>query len=598
MVSNTTSDVSLPGADWRDRVALWGFGLLWVLPFIQPLHDRPMLHFHSEWLAVAVAVAGCALLLVRGGAAIAAPRAALWLLALLAWIGLQLIWVRPVFPQSAHGYMIYLGWAGLVMLAAGSLRERLGLPVVAEVVAWCALAGGVLDAAAGLMQIYGAPDWLAPYVLPGGEVTSIIGNARQQNHLGDHVMMGLAGVVYLHGAGRLPRTVMAVGAAVMLPALALCASRSVLAYFLWLLILTGAAWGCAMRGGLSATFARRGLSVLALLLATFLLLQALLPWLSGTFGIETVTTFEKMAVSSEDVAGMGVRLQLWEGAWRIFLESPWLGWGADSFAWHYFRVTEQAGLLGYTMHSHNLLLEVLVCFGVIGGILLAGIFLPWLAAQRRHLAEPATWLLLALLGVMGIHAMLELPFWYAHFLGLAAFLVGAGDVHRRLLPAASRIVIAIVVLVAAWGALSTARGFRDIASLWVEKQSITQLNMRYRRAAENPLLRTTAQSVIADANALDRQQIRAKLALNTRIMHWRPYPRVVYRQVALMTLAGETAASERLLERALRIYPQHHRFMVCTVLRGMEYGEARHALEETVPLFLAGSGLAMPECRF
>lgn len=597
MASNTASDVSAIGADWRDRAALWLFSLLWVLPFIQPLHDRPMLHFHSEWLAVALALAGCALLLVRRGAAIVAPRAALWLMALLAWVGLQMLWVRPVFPQSAHGYMIYLGWAGLVMLAAASLRARLGLPVVAEVIAWCALAGGGIDAAAGLMQIYGAPDWLAPYVLPGGEVTSIIGNARQQNHLGDHVMMGLAGAVYLHGAGRLPRTVMAVGAAVMLPALALCASRSVLAYFLWLLILTGAAWGCAMRGGSSVTFARRTLPVLALLLAAFLLLQALLPWLSERYGVETITTFEKMAVSSEDVAGMGVRLLLWDGAWRIFLESPWLGWGADSFAWHYYRVTEQASLLGYTMHSHNLVLEVLVCFGVVGGILLAGIFLPWLAAQRRHLAEPATWLLLALLGVMGIHAMLELPFWYAHFLGLAALLVGAGDVRHRLLPSASRIVVAIVVLAAAWGALGTARGYRDIASLWMEKQSTAQLNMRYRRAAENPLLRTTAQSIIADANALNRQQISAKLALNSRIMHWRPYPRVVYRQAALMALAGETAASERLLERALRIYPQHHRFMACTVLRGMEQGEARHALERTMPLLLAGRGLGMPECR-
>ncbi len=248
------------------------------------------------------------------------------------------------------------------------------------------------------------------------------------------------------------------------------------------------------------------------------------------------------------------------------------------------------------MHAHNLLLEVLVCFGAVGGALLAGIFLPWLARMRRQFAEPAAWLLLALLGVMGIHAMLELPFWYAHFLGLAAFILGAGDARRLPLPAFSRYVIIPVVLAAAWGALDTARGYRDIASLWLERQSTAQLNQRYRRASENPLLRSSAQSIIADANVLDRRQIRAKLALNTRILHWRPYPRVVYRQVALLALADAMPESERLLARALRIYPQHHRYFVCQVMGRMEQGTARLRLEGVAARLAAAQRLSSPEC--
>ncbi len=289
MVSNTTSDsdFSVGNADWRDRTALWLFGLLWVLPFLQPWHNRPMLHFYSEWLAVALALAGCALLFARRGAIIALPAALPWLLGLLAWAGLQLAWVRPVFPQSAWSVMIYLGWAGLVMLAASSLRARFGLARLAEAVAWGALAGGVLDAAAGLMQIYGAPGWLASYVMPGGEVTSIVGNSRQQNHLGDHVMMGLAGALYLCARGHLPWAGLGVAGAVMLPALALCASRSVLAYFLWLLLLTGGGWASAARDTEMAAFARRMLKATAGAMVVFLLLQGVLPWLSGAIAATT-----------------------------------------------------------------------------------------------------------------------------------------------------------------------------------------------------------------------------------------------------------------------------------------------------------------------
>lgn len=63
--------------------------------------------------------------------------------------------------------------------------------------------------------------------------------------------------------------------------------------------------------------------------------------------------------------GFQDRFLIWETGWRVFKSSPWIGRGLMSYLSFYYQFTNKAQL-----HSHNLYLDALANFGIIGCILL------------------------------------------------------------------------------------------------------------------------------------------------------------------------------------------------------------------------------------
>ena len=88
------------------------------------------------------------------------------------------------------------------------------------------------------------------------------------------------------------------------------------------------------------------------------------------------------------------------------------------------------GLGGPFGHSHNLFIDLVVWTGLPLGILLAAFLVrwSWLRLRAIRLAQDAV--LLLLLGVVGVHAMLELPLHYAYFLLPVGLVIGV--LHVRL----------------------------------------------------------------------------------------------------------------------------------------------------------------------
>ncbi|MCS7038334.1 MAG: O-antigen ligase family protein [Caldilineales bacterium] len=111
------------------------------------------------------------------------------------------------------------------------------------------------------------------------------------------------------------------------------------------------------------------------------------PRLVGLFDWESGTTFW--------------RLQLWQSAWRMFLDHPWLGVGPDNFLYAYRSryVLPTAWQELNLSHPHNLFLDLLTrvgLFGAVPGLWMLALALPRGWALLRRWADPERVLYLGL----------------------------------------------------------------------------------------------------------------------------------------------------------------------------------------------------------
>jgi hypothetical protein len=149
------------------------------------------------------------------------------------------------------------------------------------------------------------------------------------------------------------------------------------------LVLLAGAWRARRRWPL---WALGGLAVLA---AATLLLLLRTPRFADLFNFQTGTSF--------------FRLKLWQGAWQMALDHPWLGVGPDNFLYAYRTryVLPSAWQELNLSHPHNILLDLWTRLGALG--VLAGGWAIGAAARRGwrifRTADATTWpLALGLLG--------------------------------------------------------------------------------------------------------------------------------------------------------------------------------------------------------
>jgi hypothetical protein len=185
----------------------------------------------------------------------------------------------------------------------------------------------------------------------------------------------------------------------------------------------------------------------------------------------------------------------------------------------------------------------------------------WLQALSRVLKQALHlehWWIMALLGVVAVHSMLEYPLWYTYFLGIVAILLGMAGEHR-MWPLQKVAVLSAVILFS---------GMLNLATLWSNYRDLEQLApskiMRLDEPAiENilvqsegdPVLRPYAEFVAASGIPWNTDSINDRLALNTRVMHFAPAPDVLYREAVLLALSGQRQAAIEQLAAAFRVYP-------------------------------------------
>ncbi len=160
--------------------------------------------------------------------------------------------------------------------------------------------------------------------------------------------------------------------------------------------------------------------------------------------------------------------------------------------------------------------------------------------------------------------MLEYPLWYAYFLGITAFLLGAGEercAQVRLTLSGRALVVTVMVL--ACFHLGTTLHAQQKLNHWMYQAvrgDVSQAEWPAMRddlawVQHKSLLSPYATLLYANLLPLDQEHLEGKLAMTEAAMRFMPNRPVAYRHSLLLALNGERMAAVEHLRRTLVSFP-------------------------------------------
>ncbi|MBL8326057.1 MAG: O-antigen ligase C-terminal domain-containing protein [Rubrivivax sp.] len=397
-----------PGIWWQTWAALA------AVPWLLPTRTAPWATFYAEALAATVWLALAAGCIARDRRLARAPPSgidgpAVMAFALMTWSAFQAAIGRLVFPSEVLMAVVYLGAFGGAMVLGRRCREGIG-PRFVDLL-WAGLLGAALLSAGfavGQWLQVEPLGWLTPLADIDGRA---IANVGQANNLATLLCWGLIGLWWAHRTGRVRAPVGALAAAWLAFAMALTQSRTP-----WLGVIVLMAVAVA---GRRWTGGWRTLGALAVLAAFYVASWLTMLAVGDALGLIPPR-------DAADQTSPGFRPVIWSIALQAISERPWLGWGWNQFIVAWVELAPgrlpRPSLNGYT---HNFALDLLVSSGVVVGAVAMASLLVWAWRTMRAARSAEEWLLLAGVGVFGVHAMLELPHAYLTMLLPLAAMMGA-----------------------------------------------------------------------------------------------------------------------------------------------------------------------------
>ena len=573
------------------RAAVLLAGAMCVVPFLLPRHMPPLRTFYDEWLAIALGLAALGLCgAARRTADLRVPGLAAWLGAFALFLVARAFGADTAYAQSSLLWALYALFAALMICLGRELASRCGREQVCDAIAACLLVGALANAAAGALQVIGIPPFLDAFVsrLHGGRA---IGNVGQANLYANYLALGAASLLYLNARGRLALSMTIASATLLLAGISLGASRATAAYLGLFALL---AWLALRRN--RAPQSRR-LVMVSLLLA----LGGLLAFTAGPAVLRMLGDAVESGIHRnpaidawlERDASVQLRVGIWELAWRLFAANPWLGVGPGQFAGAAFAagLTPYLGAEGVWTSAHNLALQLLAETGLLGALIVGTGLAIWARhASAEFLRKPdlPLWWVTACAGVGFTHALLEYPFWYAHFLALTALAVGIGSPAGWLLRwpanraalaatavAGSALLANILVDYLRFDAASPVAAGRSLAPEHVVLQDRAAL-----RELGKGLLAPRAEMWLFLALPLDSDDLAGKILAGERVLRVWPSEQVVARQSVFLALAGRQREALSLLARGLQTYANRHA-EIAAVLAGAP-PQARESLQSAL----------------
>lgn len=433
---------------------------------------------------------------------------ALWiLLAGLAALPVLLPMSQPPIVTAA-AEMAAVAAAGLVALALGARAWRSSPVRVAAfsgptaaaslwppVLLGAAALAGLISALIAVMQVL-APDllqgplgsWIEPSHLKGRAV----GHVRQPNHLATVLLWGAIGWVVMTAHNPAGRISAALG----------------LALLMWALVLTGSRTGLLGIGVLVVWgLWDRDLPRWWRLLLVSTPVQAALAWWftdswSHWLDLDFGASAHMAASASGDISSS--RFAIWRNTLSLIGDHLWtgVGWGNFNIAWTLTPLPSRPTAL--FDHAHNLPLHLMAELGVPLGLLfslMGGVLVVF--ATRSAFARPS--LMAAaqakvdtdrlgrrgaavMLGIVGLHSLLEYPLWYAYFsLPTAAALAVAWGWDRPM-PRAARWQ-ALVLMVLGSGLMASAAwaysDYQNIRAIYAPGPQAAPLATRMAKGQRN-----------------------------------------------------------------------------------------------------------------
>lgn len=398
---------------WLSAWAIF-LSLSWLLPS----HYQPWTGFHGDAL-ISLAM------LIGGGAVMVGSRDPVrW-----HWLAvLALMSALIPFVQYFSGLVFFLGqaWVSALYLLGFCLAlivgERWESIRKDQAIDGLFLAIGIAAIASVGLQFYqwfnleGLDIWVMPSVY--GRPYA---NFAQPNKLGTFLLLGLIASGWGYFRQKIGLPVALLMSIFLVFGIALTQSRTAL-FGMFLLVFLAFFWQKYIAS-------RQVLFGLVGLLIFLLVSYKGIPLISEVLLIDSQS--DRFADVSETL-NAGLR----PSAYRLFLGAalakPWFGYGWFHVASAQFAVVDQFPALGTVfLHSHNLFLDLVLWAGwPVGGILSIALCV-WMVLSFRAVRDVKAALLMMAVGVVGWHAMLELPLHYATFLLPMGLVMGVLNSKNR-----------------------------------------------------------------------------------------------------------------------------------------------------------------------
>jgi O-antigen ligase len=395
----------------------------------------------------------------------------------------------------------------------------------------------LLSSAMGLVQFFGQAELLAPFLHVPAYLGDAMGNLRQRNQLATLLAMGVLAVLIWRALGlSIAHSLWML--ALLAIGMAATASRTGLLQLvfigLWMLLHRAAPKG------------REALLLTALTLGFYALVSWLLPQLLQQLsGQATDSAMARMGA----LGGCGSRQALWANVLHLVAQHPLGGWSWDQLRYAHY-ITEYPSLRFCDMlgNAHNLPLHIAFVWGVPVAVLASLGVLVWVVRAKpwhHQGAEPQ--LAWGVLGVLGLHSLLEYPLWYGPFqvaLLLSLWLL-RGRIWQVLQVQGRATGLALV--------LGGVLGFVAYDHAQVRQIYLPAAMQVAQRAW---LFRGTAVFAQVTTTPVQEGNARAMLEASLEAMHTSPEPRVIEKLLGSAQLLGEDALFETHKKHFQRVYPQ------------------------------------------
>lgn len=454
---------------------------------------------------------------------------------------LVLPWVHAWAPGPLPNLVPWMvSWACLLIVLMFSRR----LTSMALAQSWVMAA--VLSSVIGLVQFFGLAQAFAPAVHVPSYMGDALGNLRQRNQLASLLVMGMAALLWWHARGLALRHALWMLALLAL-GLAATASRTGLLQMLFLCLWC---WihrrSCGNRSAWAWASATLGL---------YLLASVALPWLLAlTTGYGVVGAVSRMA----ELGGCGSRSVLWSNVLHLIAQKPWTGWGWDALR-HAHYITEYPGprfcdMLG---NAHNLPLHVAFAWGIpaalLGVMSVAG-WVWWAKPWKAMTADrQLAW---AVIGVMGLHSMLEYPLWYGPFqiaLVLCLWLMG-GPIRVALNNQALTRGLGVLILAALCGGAFDYARVRQIYLPAEQRWGIWR-SQPLQAARQSWFFQDTALFAELTTSPVNPSNARWVLQTSQVVLHASPEPRVIEKLLESARLLHDEERFDLHRARYREVYP-------------------------------------------
>lgn len=543
-------------------------GLMVCLPFLQPIHHKPLPAFYEEVLAFSLGMLALLAWLGSKPQKIHFPSI-LWLPAVLLLATLlQLITGQINIPMLALFQAAYLFWAITLICLANSLKTHENDFSLVHVIASALVAGGLASALTAYAQRLGLDlDWRL--VMPS--FGRVYGNQGQPNLLATQLWLGLCSLIYFQQIGRLRLRFALPGLFFIASACGLTASRmawlhgvvllGLVAFMLWQNQRKLAPPQKAVQHATQTTpHAIQPDAFWLLLFCLFSVIAAgeissYLPWMHGK---EPITALDRLRAGL--VSG-DARFDIWRDTLSVIRQQPWLGGGIGNYSWNNAMAAALAPAGASTFagaeHAHNLFLQMAADYGLPLTLLMSLFVLFWLRKQLQAPLNAERLLLLACLTLIFIHSQLEYPLWHADYLGLTALLLGLLGAPGRAIQGLRLRLLSLACLAGLLGAGLLYRDYRTLDEALVIYRAQTQTETAWKEGwqrrmniiadlSTHSMLAPYARGALAALTTPDPEEARHQTLICESAMHLWASAGMMTQCAVLRHMLGQTAAAEEL----------------------------------------------------